>query len=326
METASRNIWVLRLREDPLIRSIVATVGLILLVGFAVLLMGDAGWISLSYINHRLPYFLHLGGGWQSFTVAGTQIAYLVQYPVGPITLSLGATMISFVIGFGLAIPMGMLRAFGPNLIRAGGGRSLVVRPLYYFVTGYDEAMRGTPAFVQILLISAVIERVLPATTPNIEFWAGTLALTINTIGYQSEVFRAGFQSVGQGQIEAAKSIGMTPLRTFLHITLPQGLRLIVLPLTNEWIGLFKASALLYYIAVQEAMWAAFHLSYIDVKPVEAFLMVSFYYLLIMVPLSKVITYVEKKKRIPGLGTVEPVRKRWVRPGARAPSAVVAVR
>ncbi len=288
--------------------------------------MGDAGWIDLPYINRRLPYFLHLDGGTAAFDLFLVRVPFTILFPAGPVMVSLASTMVAFVIGFALAIPMGMLRAFGPNLIRRGGPRSIAIRPVYYFVTGYDEAMRGTPAFVQILLVSAVLQRVLSGSTPNIEFWGGTLALTINTIGYQSEVFRAGFQSVSQGQIEAAKSIGMTPFRTFRHITLPQGLRLIVLPLTNEWIGLFKASALLYYIAVQEAMWAAFHLSYIDAKPLEAFLAVSFYYLLIMVPLSKVITYVEKKKRIPGLGTVEPVRKRWIRPGARPPSAVTAVR
>ncbi len=309
-----------------MVKSILGTATLLAIVALALYAMGDAGWINLPYMNRRLPYFLYLNFVPVSFGFGGLDLRFLIAYPAGPLTISLAATMIAFLVGFSLAIPIGMLRAFGPNLIRRGGSRALAIRPVYYFVTGYDEAMRGTPAFVQILLVSAVIQRILPGTTPNIAFWGGTLALTINTIGYQGEVFRAGFQSVTQGQIEAAKSVGMTPFQTFAHITLPQGLRLIVLPLTNEWIGLFKASALLYYIAVQEAMWAAFHLEYIDVKPIEAFLMVSFYYLMIMVPLSKAITYIEKKKRIPGLGTVEPVRKRWVRPSLPKPSAVSAMR
>lgn len=313
-----------RLRQDPIVKSILGITGLLLLVAFAMLALNDAGVISLSYINYRLPYFLHLGGSGGLIRLGGFDLPYLLLYPTGPVMQSLSATMVAFVVGFGLAIPMGVIRAFGLSLIKRGGPRSIAIRPLYYFVTGYAEAMRGTPAFVQILLVSAVVQRMVAPNTIGIEFWGGTLALALNTIGYQTEVFRAGFQSVGQGQVEAAKSIGMTPLQSFTHITLPQGLRLIILPLTNEWIGLFKASALLYYIAVPEAMWAAFHLSYIDAKPIEAFLMVSLYYLVIMVPLSKVITYLEKKNRIPGLGTVEPARKRWTRPGAPAARAVPA--
>ncbi len=92
----------------------------------------------------------------------------------------------------------------------------------------------------------------------------------------------------------------------------------VALALSLGWGALSPAGANA-NIAVQEAMWAAFHLEYIDARPIEAFLMVSFYYLIIMVPLSKAVTYLERKKRIPGLGTAEPVRRRWIRPPAPAP-------
>lgn len=257
------------------------------LVALITVLLNDAGIISLAYIESRLTYFIR------------------------PVEIGLGATVVSFVIGFAVGIPMGVVRAFGPSLIRRQGRTAAIVMPLYGFVSGYVQAIRGTPVFVQILLIVAVVERLVAPGTLGIEFWGGVVALSVNTIGYQAEVFRAGFQSVGQGQVEAAKSIGMTPVQTFFHITLPQGLRLIILPLTNEWIALFKASALLWYVAVQEIMWAGYHLEYIDARPIEAFLMVSFWYLIIMIPLSKAITYLEKTKRIPGLGSAaEPARKR----------------
>lgn len=276
-----------------MIKSTVGILALLALVTVGLVALNDAGIISLAYVQYRLPYFPR----------------YLL--------IGLGATMISYGIGFLVAIPMGVVRAFGPNIIRNGGRKAAAVAPLYGFASGYAEAIRGTPVFVQILLVSAVVNRMVAPGTVGIEFWGGTLALTINTIGYQTEVFRAGFQSVAQGQVEAAKSIGMRPIQTFAHVTLPQGLRLIILPLTNEWIGLFKASALLYYIAVTEVMWAGFHLEYIDARPVEAFLMVSFYYLIIMLPLSKFITHIEKTKRIPGLGVTEPTKKRFLAPGAR---------
>jgi polar amino acid transport system permease protein len=280
------------------LRSAVGTLALLVLVALVMLVLNDVGIISLAYIQSRLTYFIR------------------------PVEIGLGATMVSFVIGFTIGIPMGVVRAFGPGIIRRRGSSAVIMAPIYGFVSSYVQAIRGTPVFVQILLIVAVVERLVAPGTLGIEFWGGVVALSVNTIGYQAEVFRAGFQSVGQGQVEAAKSIGMTPTQTFAHVTLPQGLRLIILPLTNEWISLFKASALLWYVAVQEIMWAGYHLEYIDAKPIEAFLMVSFWYLIIMIPLSKVISYVEKTKRIPGLGTpVEPTRRRLLGGRVRTESA-----
>src|SRR2546425_680659 len=144
------------------------------------------------------------------------------------------------------------------------------------------------------------------------------LALTLNTLGYQSEVFRAGFQSVNQAQIEAAKAVGMRPRQAFVHVTLPQGLRLITLPLVNEWVALFKASALLGLVAVPELNWAAGYLgSGSRGHPIEAFIMVSAVYLAIIIPLSKAVGYWERTRRIPGLGTPEPGRVRTA--GVRRP-------
>ena len=263
--------------------------------------------------------------GLVSLDLAGViSMRFMVQnfdFFLEPAAISLFATFLSFAIGFALGIPLGLVRAFGPNMIKRRTRTSAIVAPLYGLATAYVEAIRGTPAFVQILLVSAYVNRAFPG--PDVVLWGGVLALTINTIGYQAEVFRAGFQSIGQGQIEAAKSIGMRPIQTFANITLPQSLRLIMLPLVNEWVSLFKASAILWYISVQELMWAAKTLGYNQTRPVEAFLMVAFVYLIIILPLSRGISYVERTKRIPGLGVAEAVRVRRPR---RAPSAVAAGR
>ena len=237
-------------------------------------------------------------------------IAFMVQwwpFLVGPATTALLVTTVSFAVGFFVAIPLGLVRAYGPNTIRRKGRASLAVAPLYGLTSGYVEAIRGTPAFVQILLLSALATRAFRGL-PDVELWAGVLALTVNTIGYQAEVFRAGFQSIGQGQIEAAKAIGMRPFQTFVDISLPQSLRLVILPLANEWIGLFKASALLWYVAVKELMWAGNYLGYTQVRPVEALFLVASFYLVIIIPLGRGVSYLERKIRIPGLGVPEPGR------------------
>jgi len=180
--------------------------------------------------------------------------------------------------------------------------------PLYGFVTGYVEAIRGTPVLVQIFLVANVATLTFQGI-PNIPLIAGVVALTINTAGYQAEVFRAGFQSVGQTQIEAAKSIGMRPFQVFANVTLPQCLRLVTLPLVNEWIGLFKASALLGLVAVQELNWGAGYLGNNRSHPIEAFLMVSIFYLAIILPVTRAVNFIELKRRIPGLGATQTERQ-----------------
>jgi len=279
-------IW-LRVREDPNMKSAIGLIALFVVIAFGLVALNDIGEINFTFI----------GAHWQ----------FLLE----PAGTALFVTVIAYIIGFCLAIPLGMVRAFGPTWMRQKGLRSILIRPAYGIVTGYTEAIRGTPVFVQILIIQGIVTSAL-AKVPSIAVWSGIIALTINTTGYQTEVFRAGFQSVGQGQVEAARSIGMSPVQTFASVTLPQGLRLIVLPLANEWIGLFKASSLLWYIAVQELMWGMEYLGTTLNHPVDAFLMGSLFYLGIIIPLSRAITFIEARKRIPGLGTGENLNKRFI--------------
>jgi len=257
-----------------------------------------------------------------------------------PTLLSLFLTITSFVLGFAIAMPIGLVRAYGPVILRKSGRRKSIsiprqearrsdgathggqmhhrsslakalVAPAYGVATGYVEGIRGTPFYVQMYLIF-YFSTFAWAKLPQLFIIVGLLALTVSTVGYQAEVFRAAFQSVGQGQIEAAKAMGMRGRQVFWHVTLPQGLRLVVLPLTNEWIGLFKVTSILSFIAIEELLFQAYHLGSILAHPIEAFIMVSIVYLIILIPLSRIVTYVERRKRIPGLGTpiVMPARGR----------------
>ena len=226
--------------------------------------------------------------------------AYLPLWS-GPLWNSLFLTIASYVLGFAVAVPLGLVRAYG-----VGKTRNRIAFFFYTPVTGYVHAIRGTPFFVQLWLVFFAVLEAAPKLNVlgwDVYFWAGLFALTLNTIGYQAEVFRGGFQAVGQGQIEAAKAVGLTGPQVFLHITLPQGLRLITLPLTNEFIALFKASTIVSYISVYELFVWAENLGVRFGHPIEGFLMISLYYLLINIPLSRGVTYVERRLRIPGLGT-----------------------
>src|SRR2546426_3563784 len=273
------------LEDSPLHRTGIAILSLLALAVLLIMALADARLISLAFMADNASFLLV------------------------PALTSVAATMISFAVGILGAIPMGLVRSFGPRLLKQGGLRAAVATPPYGRVTSYVEAIRGTPALVQVFLVAQVSTIIFPGN-PDIPFWGGVLALTLNTLGYQSEVFRAGFQSVNQNQIEAAKAIGMRPRQAFAYVTLPQGIRLITLPLVNEWVALFKASALLGIIAVPELNWAAGYLGSTRSHPIEAFIMVSAVYLAIIIPLSKAVGYWERTHRIPGLGSPEPGRGR----------------
>lgn len=251
--------------------------------------------------------------------------------------LSLVLTVGSFFLGFVIALPIGLIRAYGPGklkgrkgqpqdvlsyarakelygrgkAVRVVGGRKLrkaLIAPAYGLSSAYVEAIRGTPFLVQTFIVYYAII----FTAPRLNFlgadssiWAGLIALTMNTAGYQAEVFRGGFQSVGQGQIEAGRAMGLKGRQIFAHITLPQSLRLMILPLTNEWIALFKASTILSYITVVELYFWARGIA-LGGHAIEGFIMLTLFYLVINASLSRAITVIEQRKRIPGLGTQAP--------------------
>jgi His/Glu/Gln/Arg/opine family amino acid ABC transporter permease subunit len=248
-------------------------------------------------------------------------LAFVIRYlpsGFGPAVLSVELTSLSFAIGFVLALPLAVVRAYPPvsprigNAARVGSPAWMILTwPLYGLATAYVAVIRGTPFLVQVFLVYFAVIFAYPTFTflgEGVAFWAGLLALTMNTTGYQAEALRGGFQSVDASQIEAAKAIGMTRFQSFRHVTFPQGIRLVTLPLTNEWISNFKTSAILSYIALAELFsWSRTYVAYQLARPIEAFVMIAIFYLLINVTLSRVVSYVEERRRIPGLGT--PIRE-----------------
>jgi len=160
--------------------------------------------------------------------------------------------------------------------------------------------------FIVLILVTTAFPR-FTLLGWNQFYLCGLIALLINTIGYQAEVFRGGIQSVEAGQIEGARAMGLTKTQTFFRVTLPQTFRLITLPLTNEWISNFKTATILSYISIDEVyFWSKNDIGIAYSRYIEAFVMLTIFYLAINVTLSRVVTYIEKVRRIPGLGTPMP--------------------
>jgi len=120
----------------------------------------------------------------------------------------------------------------------------------------YIDFIRGTPLFVQILLFYYGIPGLITASTGQVfridPIIAGIVVCSINSGAYNAEIVRAGIKSVDRGQMEAARSLGMTDRQAMKDVIMPQAVKLIIPPLGNEFIALLKDSSLLAIISVHE--------------------------------------------------------------------------
>ncbi|MCJ2519966.1 MAG: amino acid ABC transporter permease [Candidatus Thermoplasmatota archaeon] len=231
---------------------------------------------------------------------------------VGMIT-TLMLTGVSYVLGMSL----GFLTAYA---------RISDIRALKALAKGYIDAFRGTPILVQILLWMIVVAALTPGYRAQ-AFVAAIAALTINTGAYQAEIFRGGFKAIQEGQIEAGRALGFTSWQLMKHIKLPQVLRLVTPPMTNEFIALLKASALLSIIGVVELTFIAKDEMLRTFLTLEPWTLATLLYLAMTVPLAKLVQFLEIKFRIPGLGLPSDTglyRGRKPRPGVAASQTTMA--
>jgi ABC-type amino acid transport system permease subunit len=199
---------------------------------------------------------------------------------------------------------------------------------LQKITNGFVEVFRGTPLFVQILFIWFGLPTMIKEGVPfpfigwesgEITFGldiksikdpdyvldrlsAGIIALSLNTAAYQSEIIRSGIQAIPSGQLEAARSLGMPYAQGMRHVVLPQAFRLIIPPLTNEFISLLLNSSLISAISVFEMTREARNLNNTTFRSVEVFGCVMLAYFVMTFTLSRIFRRVEKRFRIPGLG------------------------
>ena len=171
-----------------------------------------------------------------------------------------------------------------------GGLGKLSKFPLVRWVVAtYLWVFRGTPVLVQIIFwYDATAE--LTGNVVNLPaLVAGILALGVNEGAYMTEIVRAGLLSVDTGQHEAARAVGMTYSQVMRHIVIPQALRVMIPPTANEYIGMLKATSLLFAIAVPEIFSTGSNFYSSNFRYFEALSVVSIWYLL----LSSILTYVQ---------------------------------
>ena len=164
--------------------------------------------------------------------------------------------------------------------------------PARWLIRGYVYFVRGTPALVQVFLIYFA----LPEAGIYISsFWGGVIALSFNAGGFIAEIVRAGIGSIDRGQTEAAMAIGMTHRQGLLYVLLPQSLRRITPPLTNELITLVKGSSLLSTISVTELTRSAQVIIAARFTPFELYAALAVFYLVMISVLAKLSEFVESR-------------------------------
>ncbi len=225
---------------------------------------------------HWPPEASDSAGGEKNRSVWLRQAVFLLQ--------SAGVTVLLSVLAFPLAVVIGLLAALG----RMYGARWLAT-----VLAGYVELLRGTPVLLQLYVIYFLLPSVhvyWPA------FWAGVLGLAINYSAYEAENYRAGILAIPKGQMEAALALGMTRRTALWRVIIPQAVRVVIPPVTNDFIALFKDTSVCSVVAVVELTGGYRQL--VVASPGEILYlagMTGLLYLLMSYPLSLVARRLEKR-------------------------------
>jgi len=201
------------------------------------------------------------------------------------------------------------------------------VGPLRGFVSGYIWFFRGTPLLVQILFINELTP-LFRLTRPlnNLHlflhlgfrqdilldgFLALCLALSLNEGAYMAEIVRAGIDAIDTGQMEAAKSLGMTYWMGMRRIVLPQALRVIVPPLGNEFNSMLKSTSLAYVIGVGDLMGNAKSLAASFFAPLEFYTIAAIWYLVLTTGWGLIQSQIERRLNVSHIDPALLDSRRW---------------
>ncbi|QYR21419.1 amino acid ABC transporter permease [Paenibacillus sp. sptzw28] len=194
-----------------------------------------------------------------------------------------------------LTIGISILSIILGSMLGLGVGFGKMSRRWYWRLpmNGYINFFRGTPLYVQILIVHfGLIPMIWGGTNPII---AAVTALTLNSAAYTAEIYRAGIQSIDAGQTEAANSLGMTRAQTMRYIVLPQAVKRMIPAFGNEFIVLVKDSSLVALIAVPEIMYWSNVMKGQYIRVWEPYLSAAFIYFVLTYSLSKLLIYLERK-------------------------------
>ncbi len=242
----------------------------------------------------------------ETYTLPGKDIWVAVGESVGP-----GDTLGTYqewrtgllLIGLWVTLKVSVYAIFFGVILGLVGGIARISRnpALKWSAVTYVELIRGSPLLVQIFIwyfvlatmINSILDKYGFAEIPAL--WYGVAALSFFTGAYVTEIVRAGIQSIHRGQIEAARSLGMSAAQAMTYIILPQAMRRILPPLAGQFISLIKDSSLLGIIAVRELTKATREAITTSLQPYEFWFVCAGLYLVLTFTLSMFVQYLERR-------------------------------
>jgi len=206
----------------------------------------------------------------------------IMKKSIGPLLRGLTVTMKLAVVSEVCILVAGLIVA----LVRISR-----IRFFRFVAAVYIDVVRGMPLLLQIFIIYFGLSYLGLNLS---RFTAGVLSLTVCYAAYEAEIFRAGIESIHKGQMEAARSLGMTYLQAMRYVVLPQAVRRVIPPLSNEFIALLKDTALVSVIGLGEMMLRSRELMgrYASVTPLVG---AALFYLVVTIPLMRLVQYTEKR-------------------------------
>ncbi|MFQ6024366.1 MAG: amino acid ABC transporter permease [Acidiferrobacterales bacterium] len=206
----------------------------------------------------------------------------------------------AWIITFTLGSIIGVSRTVNQPAVRAIG-------------TAYVEFFRNIPLLVQMFLWFFVVPELLPQTAgewikgemPLPEYWTAVVCLGMYHASRTAEQVRAGIESIPRGQTYAGLAMGLTRVQVYRYVLLPVSYRIIIPPLTSDFMGIFKNSSLALTIGVLELTAQARQVAEYTFNIFEVFAMATILYLLVTFTVVSVMRVVERKVHIPGTITLE---------------------
>jgi polar amino acid transport system permease protein len=208
-------------------------------------------------------------------------------------------TVFLTVVSFVFVLLVGML---------GGLGRLSKNRVINLIATLYVELVRGVPLLVQLIwwyfAFPVIIQQIGKWThiSALAEYQANAIFVAIMGLvvcygAYMSEIYRAGIQSIPKGQMEAARSLGMSYFQAMRHVVLPQAIRVILPPIGNEFISLLKDSSLVSVVAVADMTRRGREFMATHFNPIEVWTMVALLYLVMTLFSARIVNWIERRTK-----------------------------
>ena len=202
--------------------------------------------------------------------------------------------VISVVVGFAFAIPVGLVQVTGPW-------------PLRYVARGYCTFIRGTPLLVQLWLLYYGLGSIFPLigqSFPTFKdhfmwlirmdaFYYALLAFTLSFAGYEGEVMRGAFLGVPRGELEAARAFGMSPWKVLSRVWFPRAVRQVLPTLAGEMIGQLKSTPLAFTIPVMDLMGVTSRIRQDTYLTYEPLLFLALIYIILTFFITRAFNYAE---------------------------------